>query len=67
MLLGDHFSADIDLFCSVESASGPIGPRPESEKCAVSHATLNARRLSGINVQNSFVLYVFWLCLCDII
>jgi len=67
MLHGDHFTADIDLCCSVESANGPTGPRPEAEKCAVSHATLNARRLSGINVQNSCVPFVSWLCLGDII
>jgi len=30
MLLGDLFSADIDLCCSVESACGPTVPRPES-------------------------------------
>ena len=67
VLRGDHFNTDIDLFCSVESAYDPTGPRPGSEKCAVSHATLNARRLSGINMQNNCVPSVFWLCLGDII
>jgi hypothetical protein len=54
MLHGDHFSVGIDLFCSVESACSLTGPGPESEKCALSHATLNGRRLSGIKMQNNF-------------